>query len=67
MDLKGRMQDGSLVAIVRLGEPLRPNARASQFAIQNGEPLVWHPDDKDGTLFLTALTHKEVRLLTPRQ
>jgi len=65
MELKGRTSDGSTVVIVRVGPPLWPTARSSQFAIFNGEHLVWHPDDTDGTRFLTAITRKEVRLLTP--
>jgi hypothetical protein len=69
MDLKARMQDGRIVTLVRVGSPQSSHShpRSTKFAIHNGEILVWHPEDKDGTLFLTALTRKEVQLITGPQ
>ena len=60
-------EDGLIVQIVKLG-PIRPaseNGRGlPRLAIFNGEPLLAHPRDTDGTLFLTYWTGKTLRLIS---
>ena len=55
--------DGHIVRVIEVGPPLPLPVPLPQYAIENGERLVRHPDDCDRTLFLTALTRKDMRLL----
>ena len=59
-----RMDDGHIVRLVEVAPPLPLPNPVPQYAIMNGERLVRHPDDRDHTLFLTALTRRTVRLLS---
>jgi hypothetical protein len=62
-ELTARMDDGHIVRVIEVAPPLPLPDPLPQYAIEHGERLVRHPDDIDHTLFLTALTRKEVRLL----
>ena len=65
-ELRGRFDDGSIVTIVSLSPkdlPLLYVGETPRFVVESGEQLLLHPHDTDGTLFVTARTGKNVRLL----
>jgi len=54
----GRLASGAIVDIVEL----EPAGTVPRYAIRDGEPLARHPDDKDGTLFLSIIHRRAIRL-----
>ena len=64
--LRGQFDDGSIVPVIVMHRPPGAVANAPvspRFAIHNGEHLVRHPEDLDGTLFLTSQSGKRLRLI----
>ena len=63
---RGRFDDGSIVTVVSMSPkdlPILYVGITPRFVVESGEQLLPHPHDKDGTLFVTARTGKNLRLL----
>ena len=63
---RGRFEDGSIVTVVSLSRkdlPILFVGVTPRFVIDSGEQLLPHPHDTDGTLFVTARTGRNLRLL----
>lgn len=63
---RGRFEDGSIVTVVSLESkdlPLLYVGVTPRFVVDSGEQLLPHPHDTDGTLFVSARTGRNLRLL----
>ena len=63
---RGQFEDGSIVTVVSLSPkdlPILYVGVTPRFVIESGEQLLPYPHDKDGTLFVTARTGRNLRLL----
>jgi hypothetical protein len=63
---RGQFEDGSIVTVVSMSRkelPILFVGVTPRFVVDSGEQLLPHPHDTDGTLFVTARTGKNLRLL----